>query len=227
MAAASRPSRWARLRARSWRVLTYGAILRRLSYPVRGVRRDLILQFRPPRALRARPRLRRLARRPRSAIASLAAAFRARRQDTPGHRQRGVPITCMAARWASASACGACSMSTSEARRVLLGLHVARRRRRISRATSRATVELTVKPRRAGDHPERAHRRRDAHQPHLPPAISTCRPIDQCPRPISGCAFRPAHYLPVAARADSDRRNRAGRRTTFDFRSRRRLQPPP
>ena len=26
-------------------VLTYGAILRRLSYPVRGVRRDLILHF--------------------------------------------------------------------------------------------------------------------------------------------------------------------------------------
>ena len=45
-------------------VLTYGAILRRLTYPVRGVRRDLILHFDRLERLRARSRLRRLAGRP-------------------------------------------------------------------------------------------------------------------------------------------------------------------
>ena len=172
-------------------VLTYGAILRRLSYPVRGVRRDLILHF---------DRLEHYVR-DRAYVGSLVGPLRQSHRRRPLRarrhgRTRSPPtkarITCTAARWASASGCGACSTSSERhGRRVVLGLHSPDGEEGYP-GNVEATVELAVKPRCAGDHPERAQRRRHADQPHLSPVFqSRRRPAHAGHRSVAAHSRRP------------------------------------
>jgi aldose 1-epimerase len=149
-------------------VLTYGAILHRLSYPVRGLRRDLILHF---------DRIEHYVR-DRAYVGSLVGRFGNRiaggRFDLDGRTHQ--VTTNEGANHLHGGALGF-------GKRVWRVLDVSERHdRRVLLELKSPDGEEGYPGRRAhgetagaGDHVERTHRRRDTHQPHLPPVFQSCR----------------------------------------------------
>ncbi|HEV7609267.1 MAG TPA: aldose epimerase family protein [Steroidobacteraceae bacterium] len=204
-------------------VLTYGAILRRLSFPVRGVRRDLILHF---------DRLQDYER-DRAYVGSLVGRFGNRianaRFDLDGRRHaltanEGANHLHGGALGFGKRVWRVLDISEKQGRRVVLGYRSPDGEEGYPGAVE-ATVELNVKP--------------DALSIALSARSDAATPVNLTYHPyfnLAGDFNQPAidqrlripaaHYLPVAAGLIPTGELAAVDGTTFDFRVSRRLRPP-
>ncbi|MEO8019971.1 MAG: aldose epimerase family protein [Pseudomonadota bacterium] len=204
-------------------VLTYGAILRRLTYPVRGVRRDLILHFDQLQEYE----------RDRAYVGSLVGRFGNRiagaRFDLDGRTHRLTANESANHLHGGALGFGkrvwqVLDISENQGRRVVLGYHSPDGEEGYPGAVD-ATVELTVEP--------------NVLSIALGARSTAATPINLTYHPYFNLAgdfgesateqllrIPATHYLPVVAGLIPSGERAAVEGTTFDFRVSRRLRPP-